>query len=83
MKKKERTYPIECKASLGMDQRHLRGMKDYLDLYHQDTGIVASLAPYSVHELSKQRKIVNLPVYLAERLTGSELETSLGSRTAR
>jgi predicted AAA+ superfamily ATPase len=69
------TYPVENKAAMSIDKRHLKGIEDYLDIYSRDTGIIVSLASFSLRRLSKNRTVVNLPVYLSERLAGKGVET--------
>ena len=60
--------PVECKASLAINRRHMRGVLEYLRLFSQRTGVVVSLAPYSVTPIADGRRIVNVPAYLVERL---------------
>jgi predicted AAA+ superfamily ATPase len=60
--------PVECKASLTINRRHLRGLSGYLDLYAQGKGTLVSLAPYVEIPSGDGRRIVNVPVYLLERL---------------
>lgn len=62
------TCPVECKASLTFDRKNARGICDYLTLYGQRVGVVVSLAPYSALALVDDRKVINLPAYLLERL---------------
>ncbi len=60
--------PIECKATLKCDGRHLRGLHAYLDMLPAPAGCVVSLAPYEVTERHDGRPIVWLPAYAAARL---------------
>ena len=64
----EGTFPLECKASLTFDRKNTRGIADYLEMYRQPIGVVASLAPQAVFTLDEDRRVVNLPLYLLERL---------------
>jgi len=64
----EGTFPLECKASLTFDRKNIRGIADYLEMYRQPVGVVASLAPQAVFTLAGDRRVVNLPLYLLERL---------------
>lgn len=68
VKKGEGSVPVECKAALSINKRHLRGIVDYLDLYDRPCGLVVSFAPFEVMELRPGRRVVNLPAYLLERL---------------
>jgi len=60
--------PIECKASLTINRRHMRGLSGYLDLYSQCRGALVSLAPYAKVLSRNERRVVNIPAYLLERL---------------
>ena len=60
--------PIECKAALSINLKHTRGVREYMRFYEQETGVIVSLAPQSEFELAEGGRIVNLPIYLAERL---------------
>ncbi len=62
--------PVECKASLGVNRRHLRGLLGYFELYAQRQGALVSLAPYAELSGGPGRRIANVPVYLLERLAG-------------
>jgi len=62
------TCPIECKASLTFDRKNIRGICDYLVLFGQRLGLVVSLAPYAEFKLPGGLSVVNLPIYLLERL---------------
>lgn len=63
----ERVVPIECKAVLQVKQTHLRGLRGYLRIHDQSVGVMVSLAPLSV-EGRGDGKILNVPLYLAERI---------------
>ena len=39
--------PVECKASLTVNLRHMRGLIAYLRAHGQRRGYIASLAPYA------------------------------------
>ncbi len=43
-------------------------LADYLEMYRQPVGVVASLAPQAFLTLAGDRRVVNLPLYLLERL---------------
>jgi predicted AAA+ superfamily ATPase len=65
--------PLECKASLTIDRRSLRGIADYLTGYGQTTGLIVSFAPYAVVDLDAAagrppRRVILLPATLLERL---------------
>lgn len=67
------TIPIECKASLSLDRRSLRGLSDYLVSYAQATGVIVSFAPHDVLGLEApgrqgRCRVVLLPAPLLERL---------------
>jgi len=62
-----RAIPVECKASLTVNKRHMRGVLDYLRLLSLRTGVVVSLAPHAVTSLEDGRQIINIPAYLVER----------------
>lgn len=64
----EGNVPIECKAALSVNLKHTRGVREYLRIYEQETGVIISLAPQAEFELEEGRRIINLPIYLAERL---------------
>ena len=59
--------PVECKASLSVNLRHMRGLIAYLRAHGQHSGYIASLAPYAQTSVDGVQ-IVNLPAYLLERL---------------
>lgn len=68
VKHKGQALPIECKATLSIGRRHLRGLRGYLDLYDLPLGVVFSFAPREVFQLPSGRRVVNLPAYMAEVL---------------
>ena len=67
-KAQEGNVPVECKAALSVNLKHTRGVREYMRIYEQETGVIVSLAPQSIFGLPGGGRIVNLPVYLAERL---------------
>lgn len=60
--------PVESKASLHRDGRHLKGLRSYLDVYPVDLGCLVSLAPHQVTTFDDGKRVLWLPVYAAERL---------------
>jgi len=68
LKMERTTIPIECKASLTVGKRHLRGLREYLERYDMPLGFTVSLAPYEAFSLDPHRTIVNLPLYMIESL---------------
>ena len=64
------TVPVECKASLTVNLRHMRGLIAYLRAHGQRRGYIASLAPYAETSVDGAQ-IVNLPAYLLERLASA------------
>lgn len=63
---KNKVIPIECKAALAIKNSHLGGLHDYMNNYDISLGVVVSLAPLEMRELSKKRRILILPLYLIE-----------------
>ena len=61
------TTPVECKAALAVNRKHMRGVVGYLRLHGLRTGYLVSLAPYGTETLD-DIEVVNLPAYLLERL---------------
>ena len=68
VKRGTETCPIECKASLTFDRKNIRGICEYLAMYRQHFGLVVSLAPHAVFSLPGNLTVVNVPIYLLERL---------------
>lgn len=62
------TYPLECKATLSLNRKHLRGLQQYLAMYSQSLGLVVSLAPYMRLPVGQGVQILNVPIYFLERL---------------
>ena len=60
--------PVECKTAASVNIKHARALCEYMRLYERDTGVLVSLAPQSRLQLTGGDQIVNLPIYLAERL---------------
>lgn len=70
IKRSGTAVPVECKAALAVNRKHMRGVAAYLRQHGLQTGYLASLAPYSVTAMQDVR-IVNLPGYLLERVGSS------------
>ncbi|MHB9139625.1 MAG: ATP-binding protein [Victivallaceae bacterium] len=68
VKKMDVSTPVECKASLKFDRKHIRGLLDYMAEYKVETGILASLAPHQQIEIPGTGRIINLPAYMLEAL---------------
>ena len=68
VKKNNISVPVECKASLKFDRKHIRGLLDYMSEYHVGTGILVSLAPYQQIDVPGTGKIINIPAYMLEAL---------------
>lgn len=73
LKRIDSHFPLECKATLCINKRHMRGVLDYLDFFSLKNGIIVSLAPMSVTEFAGAKKIINMPAYLLERLGDSAI----------
>ena len=67
VKRRKCTVPIECKATLQLNRRHLKGLLEYLHLHQLDTGVVVSLAPFQKIEVNS-KTILNLPLYMSDCL---------------
>ena len=61
------TVPVECKAALSVNRKHMRGLVEYLRLHGLRHGSVVSLAPCSTTVIDGF-EVTNLPTYLLERL---------------
>lgn len=68
IRKNNRAYPLECKTALKIKGTHLRGILDYLQLYDLKTGFLISGAPFQIIPCEGKRRIVNLPLYAAEKI---------------
>lgn len=64
------TTPVECKAALAVNRKHMRGVVGYLRLHGLRTGYLVSLAPYGTDTLDEV-EVVNLPAYLLECLAAT------------
>ena len=73
---------VECKASLTVNLRHMRGLIAYLRAHGQRRGYIASLAPYAETSVDGAQ-IVNLPPisWSASRVQCRELLATRASRT--
>ena len=60
--------PVECKASLTINRRHMKGLFSYLSALDQPTGVIVSFAPWSSTTSGSGHRVVNIPAYLLERL---------------
>ena len=58
--------PVECKASVNVKHKHFRNLLHYLDLSHQNFGILISAAPFQKITV-EEKVIINVPVYLANK----------------
>ena len=56
--------PLECKATLSLKKRHYANLMQYLRLSDQATGILVSAAPFSEFIFDKNKRIINIPIYL-------------------
>ncbi|MCF6290521.1 MAG: hypothetical protein L3J03_05965 [Desulfobacterales bacterium] len=62
--------PIECKAATRIKKTHLQGILSCLRMYDQKKGIVVSPSPYERIHLDGGYEVVNIPLYMAERIWG-------------
>ena len=69
LKRGAETVPVECKAVLGINRRHMKGVLKYLEAYSLKTGFIVSFAPYAEMKTSDARTVTNLPAYLLEAFT--------------
>ena len=70
VKRNGTTVPVECKAALSVNRKHMRGVVEYLRLHGLRAGCLVSLAPRSTTVIDGF-EITNLPAYLLERLGSS------------
>ncbi len=68
VKKRDMSVPVECKASLKFDRKHIKGMIDYMSEYNVGIGILVSLASYQQIDVPGTGKIINIPAYMLETL---------------
>ncbi len=61
--------PIECKAATRIKKTHLKGILSYLKMYNQKKAVVVSLSPYETILIDGGFEVVNIPLYMAERIT--------------
>lgn len=71
VKRNGTTVPVECKAALSVNRKHMRGLVEYLRLHGLRAGCLVSLAPRSTTVIDGF-EITNLPAYLLERLGSSD-----------
>jgi len=64
----DRVVPVDCKATLQLKRTHLRGLLNYLSIHDQPLGVMVSFAPLEVVEGREGGRILNIPLYLAERI---------------
>ena len=64
------TTPVECKAALAVNRKHMRGLVGYLRSHGLRSGHLVSLAPYRTDTLDDV-EVVNLPAYFLERLAAT------------
>jgi uncharacterized protein len=67
-KSRGQTIPIECKAALTIKTQHAKGVRSYLGKQGGSTGIIVSLAPFEIMNFDSNKTIINLPLYLVDRL---------------
>jgi len=68
VKTRNKLFPLEVKAALKVKGTHLKGLLEYLKLYKLKTGFVISGAPFEIMNYREGMKIINLPIYMAEKL---------------
>ncbi|MEI8207379.1 MAG: ATP-binding protein [Kiritimatiellales bacterium] len=66
LEKDSARIPVECKAALTLKRSHYSNILTYLRTAQQSLGLVVSAAPFETIETDGVR-IINLPVYLANR----------------
>ncbi len=62
------TFPVECKAALKIKNSHLYGVQDFLKIHSLKIGVIISLAPFEIRDLSDRQKVVLVPLYLVDFL---------------
>jgi len=60
--------PIECKATIKIQKKHIKNIIHYLNSCGQKFGIVVSAAPFEKLKLENDIIILNVPIYLANTL---------------
>lgn len=68
IKRHDHTIPVECKAALTIKNTHLNGVCDFMNHFKSSLGIVISLAPLELRTLPNKKRILIVPLYLAEYL---------------
>ncbi len=68
IKYKGQTIPIECKAALAIKTQHTKGLRSYLGKQGGTTGVIISLAPFEILSFERNITIINIPLYLVDRL---------------
>lgn len=58
--------PIECKGAVKIKKNHYGNILHYLNETNQELGVIVSAAPFEEIQL-KNRKIINIPVYLCSK----------------
>ena len=66
VKWKESVIPFECKSSRQIKNSQLYGLRDYMNIYNVPVGVVISVAPFEIRDISKEQRIIILPLYLIE-----------------
>lgn len=67
VKRNGAAIPVECKAALSVNRKHMKGLVEYLRQHAAPTGVLVSLAPGSTTVIDGF-EVVNLPAYRVERL---------------
>ena len=56
------SLPVEVKATLNIQNKYVKGLIEYLELYDQAKGIVVSGDKYKIITI-ENKKIINVPAY--------------------
>lgn len=67
IKLNNRTIPVECKASLQTKDTHLKSLKEYMQTYQLDLGVITNAAPFEKRTYPFGT-IISLPLYAIEAL---------------
>ncbi|MFP4521874.1 MAG: ATP-binding protein [Fibrobacterota bacterium] len=67
LKSRNSIHPLECKAALSVNNRHLKGLVTYMNDYDIQVGYVFSLDSYKEFDFGK-KKIINIPAYSIDGL---------------